>query len=70
MEAQRVPTFLDGALDTLRSAFPDQPDVSIEAAIQEALRAAAATESVPLDVLGCDTDFDAACPIGFPMHCQ
>ena len=65
-----MPTFLDGVMGTLRSAFPDQPDVSIEAAIQEALRAAAATESVPLDMLGCDTDFDAACPIGVTMHRQ
>jgi len=54
-----------GLLNMLQQHFADEPDVSIQEALKEASTWAAANEDLPLDILGCDLDLDAACPLGW-----
>lgn len=63
-EAQTWPNSA-GLLNMLQQHFADEPDVSIQEALKEASTWAAANEDLPLDILGCDLDLDAACPLGF-----
>lgn len=55
----------DNVLDDLRSVFSDEPNISIQVAVHEALTAAAAAAGIPPILRACDVDFDAACPIGW-----
>ena len=48
----------------LQQNFADEPDVSIQEALKEASTWAAVNDDLPLDILGCDLDLDAACPLG------
>ena len=52
-------------LDTLHQRFAGEPDISIQETLQEASTWAAATEDIPPEMIECDLDLDAACPLGF-----
>jgi hypothetical protein len=52
-------------LDTLHQRFAEEPDISIQETLQEASAWAAATEDIPPEIIECDLDLDAACPLGF-----
>ena len=62
-EAQTWPNSA-GLLNMLQQNFADEPDVSIQEALKEASTWAAVNEDLPRDILGCDLDLDAACPLG------
>lgn len=64
-EATRIPAFVDGVMDSLHDGFPDQPHITIQTVIDDALHSSAKADHVPLELLECDLDFDVACPTGW-----
>lgn len=69
-QADSFQRLADNVLDDLRSVFSDEPNISIQVAVHEALTAAAAAAGIPPILRACDVDFDAACPIGRVNYCD
>ena len=55
---------LEGVVASLCEAYADQPRSASEDALIAAVQRATTAENFPIENIGCDIDFGAACPDG------
>jgi len=58
-------SLFDSVLDELKVRFPNRPQSILTGVAQKSLQSALSSESLSMDLLTCDIDFDGACPEGW-----